>query len=178
MSGEAVEKPDSSSDASGVERRQSERRSHLRFPFTASVEATEPQSNATVKGRTSDLGLGGCYVDTISPFPVGTVIKIRLTKEMDTFETDAKVLFSQVGMGMGVAFISAVSQQHRILKRWLNELAGESLPEQEQPKEADVVAPNSTKNQDFVLGELLIALMREGVLSEVEGKAMLQKLYR
>jgi hypothetical protein len=169
---------DGSSEASTTERRQSERRRHLRFPFTASVEATEPQSHAKLRGRTSDLGLGGCYVDTISPFAVGTVIKIRLTKENVTFEADAKVVFSQIGMG--ITFISAEPQQLRIFQTWLAELAGESLPEHEQLKEAeaDVVIQNSTKKQDYVLSELLISIMRKGVLDEVEGKAMLQKLYR
>lgn len=170
---------DSSSKSSSGES-QSERRHQPRFPFTASVEAIEPQSLAKLRARTSDLCLGGCYVDTINPFPVGTVIKIRLTKEKTIFEADAKVVFSQVGMGMGVAFISAMPPQLRIFQKWLSELAGKALPELEQPKEteADVVVPTSTKNQDFVLGELVIALIRKGVLSEVEGKAMLQKLHR
>ena len=171
---------DGTSEAGGTERRQSERRRHLRFPFTASVEAIEIQSRVKLSGRISDLGLGGCYVDTINPFALGTVIKIRLTKEKVTFEADAKVVFSQVGMGMGVAFISAVPQQVRIFQKWLNELAGKSLPELDVPEEAEAgsVLADSTKNQDFVLGELLIALMRKGVLSEAEGKEMLQKLYR
>ena len=116
---------ESSSEVGRAERRESERRRHLRFPFIASGDATEPQSNATLKGRTSDLGLGGCYVDTISPFAVGTIVKILLTRDNATFEADAKVIFSQVGMGMGVAFISAVPQQFRIFQQWLSELTGE-----------------------------------------------------
>ena len=171
---------DGSSEARRTERRQSERRRHPRFPFTASVEAIETQSHAKLSGRISDLGLGGCYADTINPFAVGTLIKIRLTRETVTFEADARVVFSQVGMGMGVTFISAVPQQLRIFQKWLNELAGKSLPELEPPEEAeaDSVVANSMTNQDFVLSELLTTLMSKGMLSEVEGKAMLQKLYR
>lgn len=170
---------ESSLEASRTERREFERRRHLRFPFTASVEAIETESHVKLTGRISDLGLGGCYVDTLNPFAVGTVIKIRLTREEVTFEADAKVVFSQVGMGMGVSFISAMPQQFPIFQRWLNELAGESLPGLEPPKETevDLILANSTKNSDFVLHELLIALMRKGVLSEVEGKEMLQNLH-
>jgi PilZ domain len=169
-----------SSEASNVEPDQSDRRQHPRFPFTASVEAIEPQSRAKIKARISDIGLGGCYVDTINPFAVGTVIKIRLTKDKVTFEADAKVIFSQVGMGMGVAFISAMPRQLRIFQKWLNEIASKSLTELELPggTESDVVAANSVKNPDFVLRELLIALMQKGVLSEAEGKELLQKLHR
>jgi len=103
-----------------------------------------------------------------------------LTKEGVTFEANAKVVLSQVGLGMGVAFISVLPQQLRILKKWLRQLAGKSLPEVEPTEkiEKDAVVANSTENPDFVLRELLIALMKKGVLSEVDGNAMLQKLYR
>ncbi len=172
--------PHGSSEATSIEHRQSERRLHSRFPFTVSVEAIDPQSQAKLIARTSDVGLGGCYVDTLNPFAAGTVIKIRLTKDEVTLEADAKVTFSQVGMGMGVAFISAIPRQFRIFQKWLNELTGESLPEPEPPErpETDAVVANSTKNPDFVLRELLIALMTKGVLSRAEGEAMLHKLHR
>jgi hypothetical protein len=180
MSEAGEEKRDSTSKASSIERRRSERRRHLRFQFIATVEAIDLHSHAKLSGRVTDLGFGGCYVDTINPLVVGTVIKIRLTKEKFTFEAEAKVIFSHAGMGMGVAFISAMPRQLRIFQKWLNELAGKSLPELEQPEEteADAIVANSTKHPDFVLRELLIALMRKGVLTEVEGKAMIQKLYR
>lgn len=105
-----------------------------------------------------------------------TVIKIRLTRAKITFETDAKVIFSHVSMGMGVAFVSTAEQQAQTLQKWLSELAGNALVEQEPPRqpEGDTVLPTSA----LVLGELVIALMRKGTLSDAEGKAMLQKLYR
>jgi PilZ domain len=107
-----------------VERRQDERREHVRFPFTAAVEAVEPQSDIKLRGRTADISSGGCYVDTISPFILGTTIKIRLTKGGVVFEAEATVVLSQVGMGMGIAFRSAAPNQIRNLRQWLNELEG------------------------------------------------------
>ena len=107
---------DGYSEVQRSERRQNERRRDLQFPFTAAVEALEPQSQTKLSGRTSDISLGGRYVDTINPFPMATVIKIRLTKEGVTFEADAKVVLSQVGMGMSVAFTSPVPQQARIFR--------------------------------------------------------------
>ena len=162
------------------EQRQCERRHHLRFPFTASVEAIESQSHTILSARTSDLSLGGCYVDTLNPYAVGTVIKIRLTKDEVTFEADAKVSFSQAGMGMGITFISASPGQFEIFQKWLEELAGQSLPVLNPPENAGAapIAANSTKNPDFVLHELLIALIEKGILSELEGKLMLQRLDR
>src|SRR5580704_5285205 len=102
-----------------------ERRSHLRFPFTASVEAIEPKSGTRIQGRSTDLGLGGCYVDSLNPYAVGTVVKIRITKDRESFETKAMVTFSQVGMGMGLSFIAAEPQQSQIFQRWVTQLSGD-----------------------------------------------------
>jgi hypothetical protein len=162
----------------GAERRRNERRREPRFPFVASVEAVEPKSSAKILGRTSDISAGGCYGDTISPFSAGTTFKIRLTKEAATFEADARVVMSQVGMGMGVAFIFAMPQQVRIFEKWLNELRGVSSLEQTSPEQTQKDAPqeNSTSDPRYVLGDLLHALMKKGILSDDEGKAMLRKL--
>jgi len=171
---------DETPEVNRIKRRESERRRHLRFPFIASVEAIEPQSHATLKGRISDLGFGGCYVDTMNPFAVGTLIKILLTKGRTTFEADARVMFSHAGMGMGIAFVSAMPQQLQVLDSWIAELARKTLPEQESTEEAegDSVVADPVKRQDFVLRELVKALIRKGVLSELEGKAMLHELSR
>ncbi|HEV2521902.1 MAG TPA: PilZ domain-containing protein [Candidatus Acidoferrales bacterium] len=179
MSDDEAGNPDSPSEDSRPEQRQSERRRHLRFPFTASVEVIESESHAKVTGRTADLGLGGCYVDTINPLAVGTVVKIRLTKDQVTFEADGKVVFSQAGMGMGVAFLSAVPQQFRIFQKWLSQLTGESVSEQgtKEKEETNAGVANAANHENLVLGELVIALMRKQVLTDEEGKTMLQKLY-
>ncbi len=131
-----------------------EHRRHARFPLTATVEALEPQSNTQISGRSSDVSLSGCYVDTLSPFPEGTIIRIRLTRENTSFEANAKVVFSQVGMGMGVAFTSAEKDQQ----------SGGNT--------------DSQGEQTYVLNELVIALMRKGVLTEAEGKGMLKRLHK
>ena len=56
-----------------------EQRKHPRYPFTATVEAIEQRSQTRIKGRTSDLSLGGCYVDTISTLPESSVTPVTLT---------------------------------------------------------------------------------------------------
>jgi hypothetical protein len=48
-----------------------ERRGHTRFPVSISAEVTELKSRASITGRATDLGVGGCYVDALNPFPKG-----------------------------------------------------------------------------------------------------------
>ena len=172
--------PTENEHVSATEAPSPDHRRHQRFPLTAFVEALEPKSNAQISGRSSDVSLSGCYVDTLNPFPEGTVIRIRLTRENLSFEANAKVIFSQIGMGMGVAFTSAEKDQFRVYQKWIDELSGNSstglnVLEKEQQSGGDA---DPHGEQTYVLNELIIALMRKGVLTEVEGKAMLSKLHR
>ena len=157
-----------------------EHRRHVRFPLTAFVEALEPTSNTQISGRSSDVSLSGCYVDTLSPFPEGTVIRIRLTSENTSFEANAKVVYSQVGMGMGVAFTSAEKDQFRIYQGWIDKLSGNSSvkPNVLEDERQSGGNTDSQGEQTYVLNELVIALMRKGVLTEVEGKGMLKRLHK
>jgi hypothetical protein len=54
-----------------------DRRRCPRFPFTATAHITELHSQTSVACRSSDLGLGGCYIDILSPFAVGSVAGVR-----------------------------------------------------------------------------------------------------
>ena len=157
-----------------------ERRRHARFPFITLVEALEPKSNTQISGRSSDVSLSGCYVEAINPFPKGTTIRIRLTRENVSFEANAKVVTSQIGMGMGVAFTSAEKDQFGVYQKWLNQLTGNLSPEPHvlEDEQINSVSANSREEQTYILNDLVIALMRKGVLTEVEGKAMLKRLHK
>ncbi len=158
-----------------------ERRRNLRFPFSASVEVVEPKTGTKIVGRTSDLGLGGCYVDTLSPFPVSTEAKIRIIRENESFEAQVKVVYSLVGMGMGLAFISAQPKQVRLFQRWLLEISGQPVPEHGDAADEADKKPAAESTQtfgNFVLSDLIMTLMQKKVLTEVEGKDLLRKLFR
>lgn len=152
-----------------------ERRRTLRFPFSASVELTEVQSGAKMSGRTSDLGLGGCYIDTLNPFPAGTEVKIRILKGSEAFEAQARVTFAQSGMGMGVAFVSAQPNQVRTFQAWIQEISGSSVPVS-GPDAAEPVPPGSLQALSTALSELILILIKKQAISDVEGKELLRKL--
>jgi hypothetical protein len=151
-----------------------ERRRNLRFPFSATVEAVEIKSGTKVTGRTTDLGLGGCYVDTLSPLPVGAEAKIRIMRENETFEAHARVVYSLMGMGMGMAFVSAQPKQVRLFQRWVQEISGQSAPQHA----AEVKRVEQTQTlQNVVLSDLILTLIQKKVLTEREGKDLLHKLF-
>src|ERR1700693_6249599 len=58
-----------------------ERRTGPRYSFVAGAEFVDVQTNSRMPGRASDLDRGGCFIDTLNPFPVGTALTLRLTNE-------------------------------------------------------------------------------------------------
>ncbi|HKV05618.1 MAG TPA: PilZ domain-containing protein [Candidatus Acidoferrales bacterium] len=103
---------------------EAERRNADRHTFTASAEVIELSSGARFATRTTDLGPGGCFVDTLLPFPVGATVRVSVVKGKTKFETGGVVVYSQTGLGMGIAFDALLPQQRQALDAWLAELTG------------------------------------------------------
>ncbi len=153
-----------------------ERRTHPRYAFSAAAEAAH--ADTRILGRISDLCSGGCYADTINPFSVGTDVRIRISRGNATFVAQAKVIYAAQGMGMGLKFTKIEPERLAVLQEWLRELSGESTahPEAMEHGDEDHREQSANNEQQYVLNELIIALMRKHVLTDAEGKAMLKKL--
>src|SRR5713101_4742467 len=110
---------------SAADGKSSDRRGATRYPFVASVQVVEAESEARLMGRVSDLARGGCYVDAINPFPSGARVRLRISKENENFEAFGTVCYSQRGMGMGIAFEEVTPEQEKLLQGWLARLSEE-----------------------------------------------------
>jgi hypothetical protein len=104
------------------------RRSVRRCAFVASAEVTELSSGTRLSTRTSELGLGGCYIETLNPFPEGTLVQLRILRDQGVFETKAKVVYSHTNFGMGLAFSEMIPNQRSLLEDWLAELVTQFRP--------------------------------------------------
>jgi hypothetical protein len=98
------------------------RRSVRRCPFVASAEVTELHSGALLSARNSELGLGGCYVDALNPFPKGTLVGLRILRDQGVFETNAEVVYCDPRFGMGLTFTEMTPDQRSLLETWLAEI--------------------------------------------------------
>jgi len=145
-----------------------ERRAGPRYATTADTEVEEVRTQAKVIGRTTDLGMGGCYVDGLTTFPVGTRVQVRIRRAGQVFETAAKVLYGKPGMGMGLAFLDISPDDHARLEQWTRELSGETdpSPKPEGPHAWRVDANDKRE----VLSELIKLLVRRQVLTQSEGE--------
>jgi PilZ domain-containing protein len=85
-------------------------------------------SGTVLAGRTSELGLGGCYVDSLNPFPEGTVVGLRILRDQGVFESKAKVVYCDPNFGMGLAFTEMTLDQRSVLEAWLTEIVSQLRP--------------------------------------------------
>jgi PilZ domain-containing protein len=160
-----------------------ERRAHPRYAFTGAVQAVDGKSRITLNARTSDIGKGGCYVDVFSPFPLKTPVKIRITNEHTSLLANADVIYSRLGMGMGLRFTHLEPADTPVLEKWISELSGRPPipvpPQQTQAKEEEFREDMLRRREQwYVLNELVLSLMRKSILTHTEGKAMMEQLLR
>jgi c-di-GMP-binding flagellar brake protein YcgR len=101
----------------------SERRRAPRYPIIADAEITEIASETKLSARTSDLSVGGCFLDMLNPSPEGTEIAVRISRADATFTARGRVVFLFPNMGMGVMFTSVPASQQSVLEKWLEELS-------------------------------------------------------
>jgi hypothetical protein len=92
-----------------------------RYFLVLAAEIIDEKTCTKANSRTTDVSRIGCYLDTLNPFPAGTIIRLRLTLDGETFEARARVVYQTQGMGMGVAFLEPDAAQIAILDRWLAE---------------------------------------------------------
>lgn len=106
----------------------SKQRAVRRCPFVASAEVTELSSETCIAARTSELAVGGCYIETLNPFQEGTLVKVRILRDQGVFEAKAKVVYSQNNFGMGLAFNEVARSQRLLLEDWLAEIVTQLKP--------------------------------------------------
>jgi PilZ domain len=104
------------------------KRSVRRCSLVASAEVTDLDSGTRLSARISEIGLGGCYVDALNPFPEGTKVTLKILRDQGVFETNAKVVYCDATMGMGLAFAGVTPEQRTVLEEWLAEIVSQLRP--------------------------------------------------
>jgi hypothetical protein len=101
-----------------------ERHRASRYPFQANIELTDVQSETPIKGRTSDLSLFGCHVNTLKPLAPGTKVRIKIFHRGCNFQALGKVVYARLDAGMGIVFTGIQSNDQLVLDKWIAELRG------------------------------------------------------
>jgi CheY-like chemotaxis protein len=152
-------------------------RSTLKSWITAnSPEPPPPDAEPVTHCKLTDLSLGGCYIETESPFPERSGITLCLKAGDVGVQLDGRVRVMHPEFGMGVEFASRTDQERAQVEKFIEFLAGtpgvrpalEITPRTLMA--AEDVAGNSTEAPDDPLLDLLRrheSLTQEEFLAEL-----------
>jgi hypothetical protein len=118
--------------------------------------------------KLSDLSLGGCYVETESPFPESALVDLCLKAGDMEIHSDGMVRVMHPGSGMGVEFPSRTSEQREVVAHFIDFLSSRpgTMPELLiAPKSlvADETQFQNTAASELRLEDPLLELLRSGV---------------
>jgi len=99
-----------------------DRRYAIRHPFAADATFLHLETGVSAEGVTSDLSMGGCFVCTSKPLPIGCRMRLTLERKEEMVEALAAVRIFKPRVGMGVEFLDVESKHQATLERWLEQL--------------------------------------------------------
>jgi hypothetical protein len=162
-----------------------EKRQHPRVPVSFGVEIVNTKTQAHIAGRATDLGVGGCYVESRETFPEGTMVDLFLHSQERRLHLRALVSYAMQGAstGMGLAFTGTSPEAGATILDWVTGLGGESEPSRAaQTPETGAAADQVRRINPYclqdVLGELVALLTHKRLLTEPEGAELRAKLRR
>jgi PilZ domain len=134
------------------------------------------RTGTRIQARTSDLSRQGCYVDTLNPLPVGSMVRLQIHRSDKLLDAIAHVSSRHAGSGMGLVFSELTSSQKALLGMWLTELA---LPPRgvfgEAPKPSSVTPGVPSAKGSTGTARLIQMLLRKGILSQSEANELLSE---
>ncbi len=99
-----------------------DRRAHPRVKCTCSLELYAEGESTPTRARTTDLSMGGCYIEMPLPLNKGTVVRVGLWIKETKVWASGKVVTSTPGFGIGVQFTEMSNTEKELLREFLRSL--------------------------------------------------------
>jgi PilZ domain len=129
--------------------------------------------------KLTDLSLGGCYLETPSPFPVRTRIILSMKVAGIGFRAEGVVLLMHPDLGMGIEFVQTTDPQRSDLEKFIQALSNSDgvLPELLlEPEGLDIGDPASApKSGTGIEDPLLDLFLKKGALAPAAFQTELRK---
>ncbi len=138
-------------------------------------EAPPPDPEPLSNCRLSDLSLGGCYIETESPFPISTEVALVLRAGEMSIQVAGLVRVMHPAFGMGLELTSENHQQQ--IEQFISVLSGQpgSVPQLEIIPKAIRFQPDMTAQANHCDDSLVELLRSDAPLSQEEFVAELRK---
>jgi DNA-binding response OmpR family regulator len=86
-------------------------------------EGPPPEPEPIANCKLSDLSLGGCYVESESPFPVNTEVELSLRASNTEIKITALIRVMHPGYGMGLEFVSDEGEHRQLVDQFISVLS-------------------------------------------------------
>jgi c-di-GMP-binding flagellar brake protein YcgR len=96
-----------------------ERRRHVRIKTAVAVELQLEKQAVPLRARTTDLSLGGCYVEMMFTLEVGTKVKLTLWIGDAKVNSEGIVVSRKLRIGNGIKFTGMDAKDSARLKQFL-----------------------------------------------------------
>lgn len=105
----------------------SEKRKHPRYQIRVALDLQQPDTDVRMQVQCTDISLGGCYVHTTLPLPVGTLLMTGIWMGREKIEVSALVRTCDRNVGMGIEFINLAHEQEIRLQQFFVSSLSSSL---------------------------------------------------
>jgi len=96
-----------------------ERRRHLRTRVAVEVRLQPDKQATPIKAQTSDVSLGGCYVEMMFTLEVGTKVRLTLFVSDGKVNIDGVVATRDLQVGNGIRFTDMAPEDNARLRHFL-----------------------------------------------------------
>jgi hypothetical protein len=108
----------SSSSSSGSSEPRTEHRAAPRIKVNLPVELFLPGNDVPLRGATSDISESGCYIESIFPHPIGTVLEMSLQVN-GTILAVGTVVTRDPQVGNGIKFTKMLPEDREELRKYV-----------------------------------------------------------
>ncbi len=162
-----------------------DRRAAKRITHICEVEC-EGAGVSRLNTRVNDLSLTGLFIDSMTCFPVGSILKLRFRVRNVMIETEGEVRYSMPQVGMGVRFINLKPEFSAALESLID---GKPMPASPTPtpppneaqknvlEPPNIYVPSAyVPGQNLLLGNFVIVSMFD-VIQMIENSRLTGALY-
>jgi len=112
----------------------SNRRRRPRHKISFNLEIRDERSSVPMRVTATDISGNGCYVESIMPLAVATILRVEFWIESERINTSAVVRTCDPGVGMGIEFLSLTPDLQERFQKVLEKLDPMGISGPLQPK--------------------------------------------
>jgi hypothetical protein len=98
------------------------RRKFQRHRISFPLEFRDERVNTPMRVNATDISGNGCYVETVMPLPISTVLRVEFWIDQERISSSATVRTRDPGVGMGIEFTGLPEDSKKRFQAYLDKL--------------------------------------------------------